>query len=346
MPPNFDTAIDLLPLHFLPFIIPPAVVSFKVHLLSIPGTSPFPLQHHLLLSIAFYSYSSPAPLVPCPSRPLPLSSPAPLLHCSSVSYVGPSFRLSPPPLLLSSPTAFPPLFSCPGPFLPPSFPSLPLLWSLVLSIIWRTTCIGLAPSAMARMTAVAMLLPGLLAAFLPAVAVIVSIMPLARDAWPFTTAKDVSGAMLDVSGAMLDVSGAMLDVSGAMLDVSGAMLDVPCDSQQAIHPLMLTSASLPLPNATTTCQSDTSLLPTQANAIATSLQHVHALNVPLHSLHTLYIYSCCILFCYLHSLCNSRGTAVVDGRDSRANHSMGAAGLGCGRQADATWNLPSAAHPH
>ncbi|CAI5519658.1 unnamed protein product [Closterium sp. Naga37s-1] len=103
---------------------------------------------------------------------------------------------------------------------------------------------------MARMTPVAMLLPGLRVALLLGAAI--SIVPLARDAWRESTAKDV-----------------------------------PCDNQQVNHPLMLPSASLPLANVIATSQNVTSLPPTHANAIAAFLQHGHALNLPLHSLHTL-----------------------------------------------------------
>ncbi|CAI6009670.1 unnamed protein product [Closterium sp. NIES-65] len=53
--------------------------------------------------------------------------------------------------------------------------------------------IGLAPSAMARMTAVAMLLPGLLVALLLAAAItVITIGPLGRDVWRATIAEDVS----------------------------------------------------------------------------------------------------------------------------------------------------------
>ncbi|CAI5458042.1 unnamed protein product [Closterium sp. Yama58-4] len=122
---------------------------------------------------------------------------------------------------------------------------------LVASLL-RTPCIGLAPSAMARMTAVAMLLPGLLAAVLPAIPVIVSIMLRARDAWPFTTAKDVTRG-----------------------------------NQQVNHPFALPSASLAHPNATAMCQNAACGPPTPAHTIASSLLHAHALNVPLHFLRSL-----------------------------------------------------------
>ncbi|CAI5496091.1 unnamed protein product, partial [Closterium sp. Naga37s-1] len=115
----------------------------------------------------------------------------------------------------------------------------------------RTPC-RLAPSAVAGLTAVVMLLPGLLVALLPAIAVIVSIMPLARNAWRVTTAKDV-----------------------------------PRDNQQVNLPLMLPCASLPHVNVTAACQNGTCGPFAHAHAIASSLQHADALNVPLHSLHTL-----------------------------------------------------------
>ncbi|CAI5458043.1 unnamed protein product [Closterium sp. Yama58-4] len=79
---------------------------------------------------------------------------------------------------------------------------------------------------MARMTAVAMLLPGLLAAVLPAIPVIVSIMLRARDAWPFTTAKDVSAAMPRIA----------------------AMSRVTRGNQQVNHPFALPSASISDPS--------------------------------------------------------------------------------------------------
>ncbi|CAI5962842.1 unnamed protein product [Closterium sp. NIES-64] len=67
----------------------------------------------------------------------------------------------------------------------------------VPSVLLPTPCIGLAPSAKARMTAVAMLLPGLLLALLAAaiasIAVVRIITPLGRDAvYRGSVADDVS----------------------------------------------------------------------------------------------------------------------------------------------------------
>ncbi|CAI6009696.1 unnamed protein product [Closterium sp. NIES-65] len=109
---------------------------------------------------------------------------------------------------------------------------------------------------MARMTAVAMLLPGLLVAFSLGAAIaliaVISIKPLHRDVCRATIVDDI-----------------------------------PRDNQQVNHALMFPSASLPHANATATCQNATSESSTHAYAVTASLQHALALNVPLHSLHDL-----------------------------------------------------------
>ncbi|CAI5940312.1 unnamed protein product [Closterium sp. NIES-65] len=172
---------------------------------------------------------------------------------------------------------------------------------------------------MARMTAVAMLLPGLLVAVLPTIAVIVSIMLRAREAWPFTTAKDVSGAMLRIP-VMAGVSCMVLALCHAVLPIAAtagvssltlhhafvaspspcclhmlSTLDVPRDNQLVNHPLTLPSASL---FANAACRP-----PTPAHTIASSLQHARTLNVPLHFLHSLFSSSASrISFPLLHNL--------------------------------------------
>ncbi|CAI5987441.1 unnamed protein product [Closterium sp. NIES-64] len=160
-------------------------------------------------------------------------------HLTHSGY-GLSTTLRPPPTsLLSSPIAVPvPFFSS-----VPGLHVLPLIrlcgW---IAMPTRTPCIGLAPSAMARMTAVAMLLPGLLLALLAAAIASIAVPP--RDT----------------------------------------------DSEEGNNPLMLPSASLPHGNATVMCGNATcgpDSRPNAANAITASLQHAHALDVPIHSLHAL-----------------------------------------------------------
>ncbi|CAI5509244.1 unnamed protein product [Closterium sp. Naga37s-1] len=126
----------------------------------------------------------------------------------------------------------------------------------------RTPCIGLAPSAMARMTALSVPLPGLLVALLTAaiasIAVVRIIMPLGREAFCRAPVTD----------------------------------DLPHDtgSHEVNNPLMLPSASLPHDNATVTCENATCGPDSQANAanaITASLRHAHAHNTPIHSVHTM-----------------------------------------------------------
>ncbi|CAI5486411.1 unnamed protein product [Closterium sp. Naga37s-1] len=162
---------------------------------------------------------------------------------------------------------------------------------------------------MARMTAMAMLLPGLLAAFLPAIAVTVSIMLRARNTWPFTTAKDVSGStlrvpvMAGVSCMVVALCHAVLPIA-AMAGVSSLSLChavVPRGNQQVNHPFALPSASPPHVNVTAACQNATCGPPTPAHTIVSSLQHAHALNVPLHFLHSLLSCPSPVLCCHLFS---------------------------------------------
>ncbi|CAI5962854.1 unnamed protein product [Closterium sp. NIES-64] len=79
--------------------------------------------------------------------------------------------------------------------LPPSFSHFQPVSSLPVCPHSLCRRIGLAPSAMARMTAVAMLLPGLLVALLLAAAItVITIGPLGRDVWRATIAEDSPGA--------------------------------------------------------------------------------------------------------------------------------------------------------
>ncbi|CAI6009758.1 unnamed protein product [Closterium sp. NIES-65] len=253
--------------------------------------------------------------------PLPQSNPPPSRFFHSLPFT-PSLSPTTP----SPPAPFPHPAPCPSHTSPlrssqssAHLPNPPLSAHLLpfcftIPITMRTPCIGLAPSAMARMTAVAMLLLlGLLLALALATAMsFISIMLLGRDASyraPVTA-----------------------DHAPVLSFLPCCVLQLPRDNDsQQVNPLMLASPSILHANATATSHNSTCGPSTHANAIATSPQRVNTLNVPLHSLDTLVASSVCDLFCDRHS----HGTAVGDGRDTHASQSMGAsAGLGCDGWAD------------
>ncbi|CAI5507125.1 unnamed protein product, partial [Closterium sp. Naga37s-1] len=177
--------------------------------------------------------------------------------------------------------------------------------------------------AMARMTAVTMLLPGLLAGIVLGVAIaavtIINILPLGRDAWHATTAKSLTRGTGNQT------------VNHPLMPPPPSVQCHSCMSECHKHAFCSCSCKCDLPSARPRSRRSLSLPPHPVSRCISSARG---------------------LFYHHHSHC----TAVGDGCDPHASQSMGAsAGLGCDGWADeaeecnhvppATWNLLSARQP-